>query len=175
MARDNSWNEYDVDIHKYVYEVNQRFAGIAGYQSLEWLVVKAMVWTEVMGGPTTKAWKTRPMQIGNAQDPGWETLTETINQDRNQLAKTRLIATSDLKQQMLTFGRDEPKTNLRAGVYWLCYKAAHIVYAQVDDSLVDRTYSLGRGESPSWIAPRLQTTTPVILHNSKLTSKIHKG
>ena len=168
MARDKSWDSYDADIRTYVAEVNRRFANVTHYKLLDWRIIKAIVWTEVMGGPDTAAWKTRPMQIGNAGDDGWETLTETISLDANQIAKARLIAPPDLKTQMIKFGRNDARTNLRAGTYWLCYKAVAFHYVRVNDSMEDRTYALGKRESPSTIASKLQTTPTVIVQDSKL-------
>ena len=71
---DPRWNEYDETIKREVAFYNQKFAGVANYVPLDWRIVKAMVWSEVMAGPdgNPTEWQTRPMQIGVTGDPGFQ-------------------------------------------------------------------------------------------------------
>src|ERR1700739_3964497 len=70
---DDRWHEYDCDIQRVVREFNNHLSGQSGYRSLDWQVIKAMIWTE-SGGPGNRAWKRNPMQIGNPGDPGLRAL-----------------------------------------------------------------------------------------------------
>lgn len=65
---DSRWNAWDCEIQTAVNEYNRHLAGTTGYRSLDWQLIKAMAWTET--GAEHSEWKTRPMQIGVASDPG---------------------------------------------------------------------------------------------------------
>lgn len=67
-ATDASWNAWDCEIQRVATLYNRHLSGTAGYVALDWQMVKAMVWVET--GAHHPEWKTRPMQIGNAGDPG---------------------------------------------------------------------------------------------------------
>ncbi|HEX8886193.1 MAG TPA: hypothetical protein VF797_17035 [Noviherbaspirillum sp.] len=70
---DRRWHAYDCDIQAAVSRFNRHLTGTPNYFSLDWRLVKAMVWTE-SGGPSNRAWTTRPIQIGNPGDPGLRAL-----------------------------------------------------------------------------------------------------
>lgn len=172
MARGKDWDEYDQDIKNAVDEANARFRRTPGYVTLDWKIVKAIVWTEILGGPTIPAWKYRPMQMGNSGDTGWETLTEDKSiqkKDPTAMGKVHAIAPSDLKAEMLAKGRNDPQINIRAGVFWLCYKAARFKDATVDDSSAIQQYTLQNNEYPSTVWGKLKTTQDVIMHDSHLS------
>lgn len=71
-ACDPRWQQYDRDILSIVGDYNRHLADTPGYVSLDWEVVKAMLFVET--GPIQRDWKTKPMQIGNQGDPGLRTL-----------------------------------------------------------------------------------------------------
>lgn len=70
---DRRWHAYDCDIQAAVNRFNRHLTGTPNYHLLDWRMIKAMVWTE-SGGPTNRAWNTRPIQIGNPGDPGLRAL-----------------------------------------------------------------------------------------------------
>jgi uncharacterized Zn-binding protein involved in type VI secretion len=175
MAHGKEWDVYDEEIKKAVDEVNARFKKTPGYKALNWKLVKAILWTEVRGGPTTDGWKNRPMQMGNEfggkRDPGWLYLSETLTgkllkKDPNYKDKVRVIAPADLKTQMDQFGKDDPATNIRAGVYWLAYKIARVEQVSVDDSTEVITYYLKPGQNPDSVKESLGTTAEAIRHDN---------
>lgn len=43
-------------------EFNQHLKATTGYRQLDWLTIKAMLWTE--SGAASPEWRTKPMQIG---------------------------------------------------------------------------------------------------------------
>ncbi|MFH7811484.1 MULTISPECIES: hypothetical protein [Acetobacter] len=63
------WNAYDSDIKNIVNEYNRYLINTPNYRPLDWKIIKAMIWVET-GGPDNPSWRSRPMQIGNTQDPG---------------------------------------------------------------------------------------------------------
>lgn len=65
---DARWDEYDGLIQAEVANYKLRYK-----QSVDWLVIKAMLWIE-SGGPDNASWKTRPLQIGNPGDPAYAVL-----------------------------------------------------------------------------------------------------
>jgi hypothetical protein len=67
--KDSRWAEYDCDIQRGVTQYNRHLRNTPGFISLDWRLIKAMVWTE-SGGPGNRAWRSNPMQIGNPGDPG---------------------------------------------------------------------------------------------------------
>jgi hypothetical protein len=72
-AKNPKSSAYDEVIKKDVADYNHRLAGTPGYSNADWRWFKAVLWIE-SGGPTSAAWKSRPMQIGNPGDPGYSIL-----------------------------------------------------------------------------------------------------
>src|SRR5258708_7120541 len=58
---DAKWNVYDCEIQRAVIEFNRHLIGTAGFGSLDWQLIKALLWTET--GAENAEWKVRPMQI----------------------------------------------------------------------------------------------------------------
>lgn len=59
---DSRWNAYDDELTTAVSEFNQHLKSSTGYRQLDWLLMKAMLWTE--SGAWSSEWQTKPMQIG---------------------------------------------------------------------------------------------------------------
>lgn len=68
-AANAKWNDWDCEIQM---AVNRHLSGKAGYVSLDWKMIKAMVWVET--GANDSEWKIKPMQIGVTGDPGLRAL-----------------------------------------------------------------------------------------------------
>ena len=62
-ARALSWNAYDQDTQNIMLQYNDYLRNTPGYQSLDWQLIKAMLWVET--SPTA------PMQSANKGDVGW--------------------------------------------------------------------------------------------------------
>lgn len=119
------WDSWDCEIKAAVGEYNRHLSGVAKYMSLDWLLIKAMVWVET--GAKSAEWSTRPMQIGITGDPGMASLLS--GKEGSDLIlppawRGRLTAASI---------RTNPAHNIRAGVGYLLMRMADSVYQSVLD------------------------------------------
>ena len=122
---DAHWNDLDSAIQTTVADFAARMnASKTGFPGLDWHLVKAMVWTE-SGGPQTTAWTTRPMQIGNAGDPGLAALLSA--KEGGDLILTPAIKTA------LQGGTATPELNIKAGVAYLLMRAAIFAHKSILD------------------------------------------
>ena len=147
-----AWHSYDAVIKSTVDKYNAHLKSAPGFTALNWKLIKAMLWTE-SGGPTTQAWKTRPMQIGNKGDPGLDSLLD--GKEGGDLIMPSDIASGLTVQNVPT----DPVKNIQAGVGYLLMKAASYKY---DDAwslsapVID--YKVVAGDNLERIAKRTGTT-----------------
>jgi hypothetical protein len=125
-SKDQAWNGYDAIIQRTVNTYNEHLKSAKGYTALDWKLIKAMLWTE-SGGPTNRAWNSRPMQIGNPGDPGMAALLG--GKEGGELIMPSAIA-SGLTAE--TAGKD-PEKNIQAGVGYLLMRAASYDRVNVED------------------------------------------
>ena len=64
---DSDWDEYDAYIKRVAGDFNRHLMSTPMFRSLDWRLVKAMLWVET--GGDHPAWKTNPYQIGVGFDP----------------------------------------------------------------------------------------------------------
>lgn len=117
------WNSWDCEIQTAVNEYNQHLSGKAGYVSLNWKMIKAMVWVET--GANHSEWNVKPMQIGVTGDPGLRALLSGTEGGE-------LILTPAWKGR-LTFSsaRVNPSHNIRAGIGYLLMRMANFEHQSV--------------------------------------------
>lgn len=123
---DTTWNEWDCEIQIAVNEYNRHLSSTAGYMSLDWQLIKAMVWVET--GAESKKWKSNPMQIGNPGDPGLNALLSSNEGGeliippawKNQLSIAAAIAI--------------PSWNIRAGIGYLLMRMANYGIKSIADA-----------------------------------------
>ncbi|WP_332451123.1 hypothetical protein [Burkholderia ubonensis] len=115
-ADDVNWGTWDYEIQIAVNEYNRHLSGTAGYNPLDWHLIKAMLWVET--GANSSEWKIKPMQIGVSGDPG---LTSFLSGNEG----GDLILPPAWKGQ-LTSGsaRTMPAHNIRAGIGYLLMRMA---------------------------------------------------
>lgn len=115
-AGNRKWDAYDRDIRMIVGEFNRHLGHTPGFPSLDWKLIKAMIWTET--GAASAEWKTRPIQIGVPGDPGVSSLLSGKE-------GAELILPPDWRAG-LTPGivRTMPVHNIRAGVGYLLMRMA---------------------------------------------------
>lgn len=123
---DPKWSEYDCEIRTTVNEFNTHLARSAGYVTLDWQLIKAMLWTET--GAEHKQWKSKPMQIGAPGDPGLASLLS--GKEGGELIlppawKGRLTVNSC---------STVPSHNIRAGTGYLLMRMANFEYRSVSGS-----------------------------------------
>ncbi len=130
---DTRWNQHDILISATVLEFNGRLANFTGYRALDKKLIKAMVWVE-SGGPDNTAWNQRPMQIGNAGDPGLAALLggkEGGDLILSAAQKTTLKASAS-----------GPGPNILAGTAYLLMRAASYAYKSIPDAQDGKVYDV---------------------------------
>jgi hypothetical protein len=132
---DARWHGYDCDIQRTVNQFNKHLSRTAGYRSLDWRLIKAMVWTE-SGGPNSRAWRDNPIQIGNPGDPGLSALFSGREEGE-------LIIPPELRNR-LTIGtvKMSPQMNISAGIAYLLMRHASYGFATVQDEQDNTTYDV---------------------------------
>lgn len=151
-AKNPAWNGHDAAIKATVTKYNEHLKSAPGFTALDWKLIKAMVWTE-SGGPTARAWTSRPMQIGNAGDPG---LTSLLGGKEG----GELIIPPDIASGLTAKNAgSEPERNIEAGVGYLLMRAASYKFEDVwsaNDPITE--YKVGSGDSVDRIARRNGST-----------------
>jgi hypothetical protein len=153
---DPRWHAYDPEIMLAVSEFNRHLSGMKGHFPLDWQLIKAMIWTE-SGGPDSRAWNSRPMQIGNPGDPGLAALLSGKEGGE-------IIMPPGLKSRLNTANADMPAFNIRAGIAYLLMRSASYGFVEVLDNADPRVYEykVQVGDSLDRIA-RTQGTTIGVL------------
>jgi LysM repeat protein len=158
------WNEYDETIKSEVEFYNNKFKDTPNFKPLDWRAVKAMLWTENLGGPTPNnaqgEWEKRPLQIGVPGDPGLGVI-------QNGRENSDLVTTSETRSELLKDSNG--KNNIRAGVAYLYTRTLESGIREVIDDSNIQTYKIQKGDSIDTIAKNLGTTRDNILKNSGLT------
>jgi hypothetical protein len=150
---DPRWHEYDCDIQQVVAEFNRHLAGVTDFRSLDWRIIKAVIWTET-AGPEHAAWRSNPMQIGNPGDPGLRAL---LFGDEG----GDLVLPPDTKKRLIGANiRGNPAMNMRAGTGYLLMRLAHYRIGTVLDPVDTGVYTLvaRRGDSYATLARTNGTT-----------------
>lgn len=132
-----------------------------GYHPLDWRLVKAMIWTE-SGGPTNRAWTSRPIQIGNPGDPGLAALLN--GKEGGEL----IIPPAHRAHLTISSAISSPEMNIRAGVAYLLMRLAKFEVASVPDTRDGGIHEIAvqAGDSFSRIAAKHGTTISVLrAHN----------
>jgi hypothetical protein len=140
------WDEYDETIKSEVDDYNRRFS-----LKLDWKIFKALLWVE-SGGPSSSAWTTRPMQIGNKGDPGY-----AVVRDGKEAAG--LIMSDKLKVD-IKGDINKPELNIRAGIAYALTRLVKSEMQSVDDPK-DTTvyeYTVAPGDSFDRIAKNVGST-----------------
>lgn len=166
---DPAWAGYDAAIKETVDTYNTHLASAKNFRKLNWKLIKAMVWTE-SGGPTNPAWKSRPIQIGNAGDPGLAALLSGT--EGGELILPPPLA----KALTANTAAAQPLANIQAGVGYLLMRAAKYGFANVedpDDPVHD--YVVKSGDSFSRIAGQNGSTTQELQALNPGIQVIHPG
>ncbi len=163
-ARMLSWNAYDQDTQNIVSDFNNYLRTTPGYVSLDWRLIKAMLWAETGPHARKDLWKTQPMQSANPHDLGWPEMMRSSNKDR-----MHLIVPPNLRGAVASPNLS-PRDNIVAGVAYLLYSAAETGPKTLIDKKDVKTVTVVRGDSLDLIARRVGTTEPVLKDmNSRMT------
>ena len=163
-----AWDKYDPTIRTEVADYNKRLASSPGFVAFDWLKLKAVLWVE-SGGPSSSAWTTRPMQIGNAGDPGYAVL-------KGGKEAAPLVMSPALKEDIRTGSISTPDLNVRAGIAYAVTRLAKTDIKSVDDPTDAKIYeyTVVSGDNPSSIARDVGTTLEVFrrLNPSAIVLKV---
>lgn len=124
-----AWSIYDSVIKDTVRAYDKQLQGQGRYPPLDWLLIKAMCWTETGAG--APEWKTRPAQIGNTGDLGLQELLS--RKPQYDLLIPPEYRTNGPKSLTFTSVRTDPVANIRAGVGYLLLGAASFSYQSIQD------------------------------------------
>jgi len=120
---DASWDVYDCDIQTAVNEYNRHLSSTPGYSTLDWQMIKAMLWVE--SGAAHSEWRVKPMQIGVEGDPGMSSL---LARDEG----GEIILPPGLVGRMSSGTiRTNPAHNIRAGIGYLLMRMASFDHQSV--------------------------------------------
>ena len=159
-----SWNAYDQDVQNIVSDFNNYLRTTPGYVSLDWRLIKAMLWVETGPYAERNLWYSKPMQSANHHDLGWPEMMRSGNRDR-----MHLIVPPNLRGAVASPNLT-PRDNIVAGVAYLLYSAAETGPKTVIDKQDVKTVTVARGDSLYLIARQVGTTEPVLKDmNSRMT------
>lgn len=163
---DKRWDDYDADIKREVTGYGAKFAKKSQFlekplPTVNWLYIKAMLWVE-SGGPDNPAWKTRPMQIGNSGDPGFDVLKQGKE-------GSRLIMSQGLQKDLEAGLINKPKVNVCAGIAYLYTRMAKsqikTLYDDQDKKVYE--YTVISGDNLTRIAGKVGTTVEELKDRNK--------
>lgn len=163
---DARWDEYDDTIKADVASYNAKFNNVAGYKPLDWRIVKAMVWTEILAGPkgNQAQWEKYPLQIGRfSADAGAAVV-------RGGKENSDLITSPALRQQLQN--NITGKNNIRAGIAYLYTIAVRnkVNWREAIDNPQIVEYAVQPKDGGlAAIAKKLETTSDNIAGNSGIT------
>ncbi len=164
-----AWDAYDTTLKLEVADYNSRLSGTPGYKKVDWLLIKAMLWTE-SGGPKGKTWKGRVLQIGNTDDPGYDVL-KTGKEGASVVMSARMKA--DIQGDI-----NEPHRNVRAAIAYLFTRMAKYENKSVVDPAqpMTFTYKVIKGDNGlSDIANKVGSTTEVLQKLNPSKKILHVG
>ena len=147
---DATWDAYDHIIKSEVAAYETRFPALKS--KVNWLLLKAMLWSE-SGGPSNPAWKTRPMQIGNKNDPGYKVL-------QNASEGSDIIMNDALRKAIKNSSINTPELNIKAALAYLYTRMAVTNIQSVRDLKDTKSYdyTVMAGDSLDKIAKKMGTT-----------------
>lgn len=147
---DSKWDKYDNLIKTEVDAYALKFTALSS--KVNWLLIKAMLWTE-SGGPSNRAWNTRPLQIGNIGDPAYDVL-------KSGSEGSELIMSDALKRSIVSGSIDDPEVNIKAGIAYLYTRMAITNIISVRDlkDSKEYEYTVVAGDSLDKISKKVNTT-----------------
>ncbi|HEX7391038.1 MAG TPA: LysM domain-containing protein [Acidiphilium sp.] len=161
-AHSLAWNAHDRDIQDVVSDYNNYLRTSYGYVSLDWQLIKAMLWTETGPHARDDLWNKKPMQSANQGDPGWDDMMR--HGDR-----LDLIVPPNLCGAIASPGFNA-RDNIAAGVGYLLYRAAEFGPKTVIDRREVKTVTVERGDTLDAIAGRAGTTVEVLKDMNRTTT-----
>ncbi|RZA04214.1 MAG: LysM peptidoglycan-binding domain-containing protein [Moraxellaceae bacterium] len=162
--KDAKWDAYDVTIKAQVALYEKKFPALK--DKVNWLLIKAMVWTE-SGGVSSASWATRVIQIGNAGDPAYAVLKKGSE-------GSELIMSDALKKSLTEKSIDDAQLNIEAGIAYLYTRMAKSLFQSIRDAKDGKVYEyvVLPGDNLDKIANKVGTTLEEIKKQNPAASGI---
>lgn len=162
------WNTHDCDIRVAVNEYNRHLAATPGYSALDWLQIKAMLWTETGAG--SPEWKIKPLQIGVPGDAGMMALLG--DREGGDLIMPPAYR-SGTNSGMI---RTSPVHNIRAGIGYMLMRMAKYAFQSIREpgSKIEEV-KVGPGDTLERIAKNNGSTVEVVRELNPRATVLHKG
>lgn len=124
-----NWNIYDKFIFQVMSEMNRHLSKYPSYTRLDWLWIKAMLWTEGDADGHKYEWEHKPLRIGV---PGDKAAPVVINRSE----AVKLVIPSGSTWQGITSSNliADPHMNIRAAIVYLMNRLSKSDIISVDDS-----------------------------------------
>jgi hypothetical protein len=154
---DSRWDEHDTLIQGAVGEFNKKLEKTPGFDPLDWKLVKAMLWTEVMGGPGIPEWKTNPLQFGVPGDAGKEAVVKKDDHG--------LVVSEKLRKEIADAGSiNTASLSIRGAVAYLFLLAGQYKYMNVVDGAEVLEYTVTKEDRGGFsdIAPKVGSTVKTL-------------
>ena len=159
---DVRWSTWDAAIKTEVSAYNTKFASSSGYTALDWRLIKAQVWTEVLAGPDSSDWWSRPLQIGKfSTDKGLQVIRDGL--DHSELVTDKKLR-DDLAKD--TTGAN----NIRAGVAYDVHLCANYSRVEVIDDPTVKIHEVAKHDTLETIAKAEKTTVHNLETQNGLTA-----
>lgn len=165
---DRHWNAYDCDLRAAVADVNRHLQRTQGFVPLDWRLIKAMIWTET--GADSPEWRTRPMQIGVAGDPGLASLLS--GKEGGEL----ILPPQWQARLTVATVRLNPSRNIRAGIGYLLMRMAYFDNQSVaDETVAPFEITVKSGDTMEKIAKAQGSTTDILRRLNPASSTLRAG
>jgi LysM repeat protein len=162
--KDAKWDAYDATIKAQVAVYEKKFPALKG--KVNWLLIKAMVWTE-SGGVSSASWATRVIQIGNSGDPAYDVLKKGAE-------GSDLVMSDALKKSLSEKSIDDAQLNIEAGMAYLYTRMAKSLIQSIRDTRDSKVYEyvVVSGDSLDKIATKVGTTVEELKKQNPAASGI---
>ncbi|UOD30084.1 LysM peptidoglycan-binding domain-containing protein [Massilia violaceinigra] len=162
------WQMYDCEVKAALGDYNRHLSGTPGYIAMDWMLIKAMLWTE--SGGENPQWKIKPLQIGVGTDAG-------MNAVLGDKEGGDLIMPPALRSSINTHTiRSNPAHNIRGGIGYLLMRMANFAHKSIREpnAPIEQT-KVAPGESLERIAKRVHSTVEVMRELNPRANILHIG
>lgn len=162
------WQMYDCEVKAALGEYNRHLSSTPGYVAMDWMLIKAMLWTE--SGGENPQWKIKPLQIGVLDDPGMNAVLG--DKEGGDLIMPPALRASINSHNM----RSNPAQNIRGGIGYLLMKMANYAFKSIREpnAPIEQT-KVGPGETLERIARRVDSTVEVMRELNPRANILHVG
>ncbi|NHZ90751.1 peptidoglycan-binding protein [Massilia sp. CCM 8733] len=149
-------------------EYNRHLSSTPGYAPMDWMLIKAMLWTE--SGGEDPQWKIKPMQIGVGPDAGMNAVLG--DKEVGELIMPPALRASINPSTL----RTNPAHNIRGGIGYLLMRMADYAHKSIrEPNAPIEQIKVGKGEILERIAKRVGSTVEVMRELNRGVNVLHEG